>query len=159
MDPVTMIVGALATAVANLAEPAVKDAYEGLKGLIKRKFSDDATVQVAVDNLEDNPEVWRAPAEDALQKANAGEDPEILAAVEALQAKLNELQASGKIVHTGTGDILTDQARKIDTGGGDYVEGGQTKYEGGSTHIQQDISGVSGGTIIGQQNIHGEKDD
>jgi hypothetical protein len=43
-----------------------------------------------------------------------------------LQGQL-KLTHGDEITHTGTGDILKDNARKINTQGG-YVEGSQTKY-------------------------------
>lgn len=83
MDPITIILTALvAGAAAGLkptAEQVVKDAYEGIKALIKRKYA-----RVSVDNLEDDPasEARKSVVREDLQKANAGDDAELL-----LQAK------------------------------------------------------------------------
>ena len=83
MDPITIILTALvAGAAAGLkptVEQVVKDAYEGIKVLIKRKYA-----QVSVDTLEGDPasEARKSVVREDLQKANAGEDAELL-----LQAK------------------------------------------------------------------------
>lgn len=178
---VGVIVGILGTALANLAEPVVKKAYEDLKGLIKGKFGEGSRIQATLEDFEEDQETWAKGLQKRLAEANAAEDPDIRAAVEALQAKLNALEELGKLQPGGVnivgstvtksvvgspvggdavmGDILKDQARKIDTGGGDYVEGTQTKYTPGSTHIEQTISGASGSTIIGQQNRYGPEDE
>jgi hypothetical protein len=79
MDPITIIVTALvAGAAAGLkptAEQVVKDAYEGIKALIKRKYA-----RVSVDNLEGDPasEARKSVVTEDLQKVKAGEDTELL---------------------------------------------------------------------------------
>lgn len=85
MDPVTIILTALvAGAAAGLkptAEQVVKDAYEGIKALIKRKYA-----RVSVDNLEGDPasEARKSVVREDLQKANAGEDAELLVQAQAV---------------------------------------------------------------------------
>lgn len=81
MDPITLIVTALATgAVAGLkptAEKVVKDAYEGLKTLIKNKYERS---QKAVPVLEDDPaaEEGQAIVRKRLEEEGAGNDEELL---------------------------------------------------------------------------------
>src|SRR6516164_2817794 len=85
MDPVTSIVTALVAGAAAGLTPtvsqAVKDGYEGLKALIKRKYS-----HVSIDQLEADPasQARRAVVEKDLQKTNAEKDPELLQQVKAL---------------------------------------------------------------------------
>lgn len=80
MDPVSVVVTALAAgATAGLkpaAEQAVKDAYAGLKALIQRKWQ-----QVSVGQLEANPasEARQAVVKEDLAQAEAGKDRELLA--------------------------------------------------------------------------------
>lgn len=187
MEPVELIVGALGAALANLAQPLVRKAYDDLKGLIKNRFGGNPKAEMTFDEFEGDPKTWKEPVKKSLQDINAAEDPVIRAAFEKLQAELQTLKSAGTLktqtagrdlfnfegditmgdvsgsiniggtqtVHTG--DTLSDQARKINTGGGDYVEGTQTKYTPGSTHIEQNISGASGSTIIGQQNRYGSE--
>jgi|SRR5581483_10137127 len=127
MDPnVALIVDALSASVPKLADPIVHDAYNGLKGLIKRKFSHNTTVQEAIDQPAVDSEIWRSVLAKAMVEANVGSDPEIVALAHTLQGQL-KLTHGDETTHTGTGDILKDNARKITTQG-DYVEGNQTKY-------------------------------
>ena len=79
MDPITIIVSALALgAAAGLkptAEQAVKDAYAGIKALIQRKYQ-----QVDVTLVESDPasETLQADVKEDLARANAGQDEELL---------------------------------------------------------------------------------
>ena len=85
MDPVTMIVVALAAgAAAGLkptAEQAVKDADAGIKAFILNKYP-----SISLDPLEKKPasESKRASIEEDLADAGAGEDDELLASAKAL---------------------------------------------------------------------------
>jgi hypothetical protein len=85
MDPITSILTALVVgAAAGLkptAEQAVKDAYAGIKSLIKRKYG-----QAKVDILESDPaskEVQNSVRQD-LEKAEADKDPQLLAQAKAV---------------------------------------------------------------------------
>ena len=79
MDPMTTIVTALAIgAAAGLkptAEKAIKDAYSGIKALIRRKYS-----RVSVDMLENDPasEDRKKIVKEDLKKTNADSDLELL---------------------------------------------------------------------------------
>lgn len=79
MDPLTIIVTALVTgAVAGLkptAEQAVKDAYAGLKALIKRRYED-----VQLEALEKKPmsEAKQSSVSEDLADSGAGDDRELL---------------------------------------------------------------------------------
>jgi hypothetical protein len=53
MDPITT---AIIAAAAKLSEPAVKDAYEGLKALILRKVGHQSTLATAVEQAEQKPQ-------------------------------------------------------------------------------------------------------
>jgi hypothetical protein len=85
MDPVSIIVSALANgAVASLkpaAALAISDAYASLKAIIRRRYG-----RVAIADLEHNPECaeTRALAATGLAAAGAGDDKELLARSEAL---------------------------------------------------------------------------
>jgi hypothetical protein len=79
MDPLSLIVMAMvAGAAAGLkptAEAAVKDAYTGLKRLIKQRFE-----RVSVDVIEGDPSnsMRQRILKDDLQKTGAGQDPDVL---------------------------------------------------------------------------------
>jgi disulfide oxidoreductase YuzD len=114
MDPITT---AVLAALAKLAEPAIKDSYEGLKTIIVRKFGAHHEVVRAVDNLEKKPD--SAGRKETLKEEIVGSgavaDTEILAAANSLLAKLKQQPGGEEIVHqvvtgnrnifSGTGDI------------------------------------------------------
>ena len=53
MDPITAAIMAALSAIASgLVESSVKDGYEGLKALIRRKWGDASSVAKSVDALE-----------------------------------------------------------------------------------------------------------
>ncbi len=85
MDPISIVVTALALgASAGLKETAaqaVRDGYAGLKALIQRKYAG-----INLGMLEANPEskARRAVVEEDLQKADAGQDKELLRSAQSL---------------------------------------------------------------------------
>jgi hypothetical protein len=87
MDPITLIVTALATgAAAGLkptAEKAIKDAYEGLKALIVRRYE---RTNAAVPVLEHNPasDAGKAVLQEALAEEGAAEDETLLRQAQAV---------------------------------------------------------------------------
>lgn len=104
MDPITLIVAALAagavTGVTDVGNEAVKDAYAMLKRLATRCLSKhEGPVQpaalVAAHNAQ--PEVYRAPLEAELRSAGAEADAELVAAAGRLMALADpEGTVSGK---------------------------------------------------------------
>ena len=91
MDPISTILAALtAGAVAaakETAETAIKDAYEGLKSLIKKKFGDKTLAKAAVDAHASEPKPSEAILRPALKEAAVDQDAELLAAAKALLAE------------------------------------------------------------------------
>jgi len=81
MDPISLIVAALATgAAAGLqptAETLIKDAYEGLKSLIKRKYERMSADVLA---LETDPasDARKAVVQESLEKEGAASDEDVL---------------------------------------------------------------------------------
>lgn len=78
MDPISMIVAALvagaAAALKPTAEAAIKDAYAGIKTLIKDKYKG-----INVDLIESDPSsISRQTLKEDIEKAGAGNDEEIL---------------------------------------------------------------------------------
>lgn len=94
MDPISMIVAALATGagagVKDTASRAVKDAYAGLYDLVKRRFSGRSVGETVLVQHEKAPDVWRAPLSAELQAVNAAADPRIIAAAQQLLALVDE---------------------------------------------------------------------
>jgi hypothetical protein len=107
MDPVTTAIIAAVEAGANsaagdLAKKALVDCYDGLKALIKKKFGSDSDVAEAVDKLEKKPDAAgrRQTVGDELQAVNAGTDPELLAAAQALLDQLKAIPGAKQTVQT-----------------------------------------------------------
>ena len=79
MDPITVIVTALATGAAAgvgaTAEQGLKDAYEGLKTFVKKKYR-----QVQPEKLEAAPAspTLQKEVKEGLEEGNAGSDPDLL---------------------------------------------------------------------------------
>jgi hypothetical protein len=100
MDPLTVIVAALtagaAAAAQDVAERAVKDAYEALKAIIVRKFGHLARVQAAVDAVEQRPssEGRQEVLREELATAEAHQDTEV---TQQAQAFLDLLQEHGLV--------------------------------------------------------------
>lgn len=110
MDPITVIVTALvaggAAGLQSSAGDAIKDAYAGLKALISRHFGSRPEVTVAVEQVQESPEVWTAPLKDALTKAGADQVPEIVrAAQEVMRLVEPEAAKAGKYNVTITGNV------------------------------------------------------
>lgn len=119
MDPVSLIVAALAagasTALKDTAGEAVKDAYNGLKSLLKRKLGDTPAAQEAIDKHAEEPEVWEKPLESELGKSGVAEDEEIVAAAqEVMKLADPEGAQAGKYnvtVSGGKGVVVGDHAK------------------------------------------------
>lgn len=101
MEPISMIMAALAAGAAAAAKDtagtAVKEGYEGLKALLKRRFSGDAGSEVALEKYPEAPTVWEKPLEHALEETGAAEDEEVVQAAQALAIAADpEGAAAGK---------------------------------------------------------------
>ena len=114
MDPIT---AALVAAVAKLAEPAIKDAYQALKSLISKKLGAQHEVVRAVDRLEQKPDSTgrQQTLQEEVKGAGVENDDEILAAARSLIEKIKAQPGGGdhirqtvtgnQNIFSGTGDI------------------------------------------------------
>jgi hypothetical protein len=114
MDPIT---AALIAAVAKLAEPAIKDAYQGLKSLIVKKLGAQHQVVSAVESLEQKPDSTgrQQTLQEEVKTAGVENDDEILTAARSLIEKVKATPGGGDHVRqtvtgnqnifSGTGDI------------------------------------------------------
>jgi hypothetical protein len=88
MDPITLIVGALAAGAAlgisDTASSAIKDAYAGLKALVRKRLGGRPDAELVLAKHEQAPETWRAPLMAELDEAGTGHDADLVAAAEAL---------------------------------------------------------------------------
>ncbi|WP_216901047.1 hypothetical protein [Nocardia alni] len=88
MDPVTIIVTALATGAAKGvgegASTAVADAYRGLKAMVVRRFGANAPAGLVLSQYETDSRTWQLPLAKLLAEAGADRDEQILAAARRL---------------------------------------------------------------------------
>jgi hypothetical protein len=121
MDPITLIVAALAAGAAagmgDTASQAVKDAYAGLKALIKRRFAGNAKAEETLADHETDPETYEKPLAKELKVAGVQDDQEIVRAAEELLKKADEAGIKTKYhvqVRGGKVGIIGDHGH-IDT--------------------------------------------
>lgn len=93
------ILAAIMGALTMLAEPAIKDGYDALKALLRRKTGEKSAVVNAVENLEKDPasKGRRLTLEEDLGKAGLDRDDEVLRLARALLEKLG-----GSVAGSGT---------------------------------------------------------
>ena len=96
MDPISLILSALATGAAKTAGSVAQDAYNGLKALIKRKFdSQGKSGSVTIlDKYEEKPEKTKPLLEDELIEAGVDKDEEIIKLAQKLLEKLSPQEAA-----------------------------------------------------------------
>lgn len=119
MDPVSLIVAALAAgasaALKDTAGEAVKDAYGALKTLLRRKLGNAPLAQQVIDKHAEAPEVWEKPLQQELATAQVADDEEVIRAAQELLARDDPDGArSGKYNVTitgGRGIVVGDHAR------------------------------------------------
>ena len=103
MDPVTLIVTALAAGAASAlqdgASSVVKDAYSRLKALVKKRFAGRPDGELVLARHEAAPQTWEAPLAEELSAAGAEGDADLVAAAQALMNLVDEAGSqSGKYV-------------------------------------------------------------
>ncbi len=121
MDPVTIILSALAAgataALQETASQAVKDAYGGLKALIQKRFAGKPEAEMALAQHEKKPEVWKEPLKDALSETGADRDEAILEqAQKVLELVQRQQEAPGKY------NVQIGKAKGVVIGDGAKVE-------------------------------------
>jgi hypothetical protein len=93
MDPVTLIVTALAAGAASAlqddAKAAVKAALARLRELARKRFKDPANGEYLLVKHAAAPEAWQAPLEAELVEAGAASDPDLIAAAQDLMRLLD----------------------------------------------------------------------
>jgi hypothetical protein len=97
MDPVTLIVTALAAGAAlglkDTASSAVKDAYNGLKALVRKRLAGRQDAELVLARYEEAPQTWQTPLTAELDQAGAGRDDDLVAAAQALMTLVDEAGA------------------------------------------------------------------
>jgi hypothetical protein len=100
MEPITTtILTALAAGAAAAAKDtagaAIKDAYQGLKNLIERRFAGKPKAEIVLTEHSKDPQTWKKPMEEALVETGADQDDELVKKAEALLKLLNDAKQGG----------------------------------------------------------------
>ncbi|MBD2458665.1 hypothetical protein H6G80_31950 [Nostoc sp. FACHB-87] len=116
MEPISIIITALSAgaiaATKETAGTAVKDAYQGLKALIKKKLEGDALGQAMVDAKPEEIKQAEGLLKDKITKAGAEQDQEIIKVAQELLDKLKEQPGGQQIINqtqtnTMSGNTIT----------------------------------------------------
>jgi hypothetical protein len=120
MDPITLIVTALVAGAALGAQDTVsamvKDAYAGLKALVKKRLGGGSGAELVLARHEQAPETWQAPLMAELARTGADGDRDLIAAAQALLDLIGEAEGrTGKYtvdVRGAQGVQIGDQNRQ-----------------------------------------------
>jgi len=100
MDPITLIVTALAAGAAlgtqDTVSAMVKDAYAGLKALVRKRLGGGSGAELVLTKHEQAPETWQAPLMAELAETGADGDRDLIAAAQALLDLIGEAGGAGK---------------------------------------------------------------
>lgn len=155
MDPISAIVAALVAGAAEAARPtavqAVKDAYEGFKALIVRKFSRSST---PLQGVEERPtsESRQSALKEELADAGADRDTEVSSALQNLIATLRQ-HAPQSVAH-----LTATVSGGINVQGGTFqgpvsIAGGNTTIQSGGGAVVQAAVNTGGGTFVGRDQV------
>ena len=128
MEPVTLIISALVAGAAaagkDVGKQAVKDAYNGLKSIIKKWFSkkENADGELALEKHEHDPETWEKPLKKSLSETGAAKASEIFDAVKALKQALESTPEGQRVLSKYSLNIKDSEIGII--GDNAKVEGG-----------------------------------
>ncbi len=119
MDPVTVILAALVAGVGagvgDVVPQAIKDAYDGLRELLRKKFDGDEEAEVVLRAHEKDPDTYEKPMAKKLKDTGAADDEAILAAAQSLNkaaqqsgltTKYSVSVSGGKVGAIGDGNIV-----------------------------------------------------
>ena len=88
MDPLTLILTALAQGAAKAATEVVPDAYKSLRELLKQRFAGKPTGELVLQEHAADPSTYEAPLRKQLEQAALADDPEVLALARDLLERL-----------------------------------------------------------------------
>jgi hypothetical protein len=99
MDPVTLIVSALAAGAASALQDDAKAALARLRTLVRERLARRPGSEFVLAQHEQAPDVYQKPLEDELEQSGAATDPVVIAAAQALMKLLDKQgSAAGKYV-------------------------------------------------------------
>jgi hypothetical protein len=111
MDPITLILAALAAGAVSgakdVASEAVSDAYGALKSLVRRKLQGNPAQEMALEQHAEDPDTWNAPLKKALTDSGADQDEAILAQAKALLEQIPPGSEAQKYVTNVYGGKVT----------------------------------------------------
>ncbi|HEV7473043.1 MAG TPA: hypothetical protein VGN90_03275 [Pyrinomonadaceae bacterium] len=107
MEPtMTLILAALAFGAREVASETIKDSYEALKAMIKKRFASVPEAETALALYEKDPDAGEAQLKRLLSETGASSDAEIIEASRSLLIHVNPQQAaSGKYNVQITGNV------------------------------------------------------
>ena len=112
----TALAAGSALGLKDTASSAVKDAYAGLKALVRKKLAGRPDAEVVLARHEEAPETWQAPLMSELGEAGADRDRDLVAAAQALMSLVDEAGArTGKYtvdVRNAQGVQIGDHGRQ-----------------------------------------------
>ena len=125
MDPVTLVVTALAAGAASALQDgtssAVKDAYARLKALVMKRLAGRPAGELVLAEHGAAPQTWEAPLAAELSAAGAGDDAGLVAAARVLMSLVDEAGSrSGKylvVVRESQGVQVGDHNTQTNTFG------------------------------------------
>src|SRR4051794_39176264 len=95
MDPITAAILAVLPALASdVVKSGVKDAYEGLKEVIRRKWGDSAPISKAITAIEEDPKS-QAQAAVLQEKVGAVKASEVAEVAQALRVLVEHMKSHG----------------------------------------------------------------
>ena len=146
MDPVTLIVTALAAGAAaalqDETKSAVTTAYERMRKLAKRRFAPSDNGDYLMGKHAEDPLVWGKPLARELEQAGAAGDPDLVAAAQELMGLLDARgsqegkyvvgvrDSQGVQIGDGTSQANYFGGTRIQTGRDAYVAGGNLYING-----------------------------
>ena len=101
MDPITAAILAVLPALASdVVKTGVKDAYDGLKAVIRRKWGDNAPISKAITAIEEDPKskAQAAVLEEKVGSVKATEDIEVARALHQLVEQMKTHAIGGEAV-------------------------------------------------------------
>jgi hypothetical protein len=115
MDPVTLILTALgagaALGVKETASAAVKDAYDGLKAMVRKRLAGRQNGDLVLAQYEKAPEIWKDPLAAELTATGAGSDADLVSAAQAL---MHLIDAAGS--QTGKYTVKVTDSQGVQVG-------------------------------------------
>ncbi len=125
MDPVSVILAALAAgataATKDTASQAVKDAYAGLKALVKKRFEKKPQAEMTLVEYEKDTVTWEKPLQKSLVETGTDQDEAIVRQAQQVLKLVNPQQASqGKYnvqISEGKGIVIGDNTQVTQTFG------------------------------------------